>query len=450
MVVSSTTGASLPLEIERKFVVPHPPAMLAQAERVAIRQGYVVVSDDPPERMRLRRAGDRCLLTVKRGDGAVRVEVEDALTDTQFERFWPLTEGRRLSKTRYYVPLPGGLIAEVDLYHDALDGLCVAEVEFESEGAAAAFRPPPWMGADVTDDTRYSNYRLARTQQPPGVEAFETGRNAGEFSSDTPRPDLLSPAAMPTAPRQLDVALMPLAAALQRMTDVVDQQFTRAVRALLTSDTELAEQVAEGDKEVDALELKVDDLCERILARHQPVASDLRLLITAVKINTDLERIGDHCKNIARNTPHVMHAPEALAVARFEEMVAASRRMLQEVQEAFVDRESELARAVIRHDEEVNRLHHENFLSLVRFCEEHPEQAEAAAHLITASKALERISDHTKNIAESVVFLIEGTDIRHINLPEQAAQRAAERRAGVDLERDAGPEGEASQGDGVA
>ncbi len=240
-----------------------------------------------------------------------------------------------------------------------------------------------------------------------------------------------------TPPRQLDLALMPLAAALQRMTDLVDQQFARAVRALLTCDIALAEQVAADDEEVDALEIKVDDLCERILARHQPVASDLRLVITAVKINTDLERIGDHCKNIARNTPHVQHVPEALACARFEEMVEASRRMLQEVQEAFVNRDRSLARAVIDHDRHVNRLHHQNFVALVRFCREHPDQAEAAAHLITASKALERISDHTKNIAEGVVFLIEGKDIRHRGASGNARSTAATERSG---------DGEAAEG----
>ncbi len=213
--------------------------------------------------------------------------------------------------------------------------------------------------------------------------------------------------------RQLDVALRPLAAALERMTDLVDRQFARAVRALLTRDVALAEEVAAADAEVDALELKIDDLCERLLARHRPVASDLRLIITAVKVNTDLERIGDHCKNIARNTSHVEHAPEALACARFEEMVEASRTMLREVQEAFVRRDRELARQVIAHDERVNRLNRKNFEALVQFCRDHPEQADTAARLIAASKALERISDHTKNIAESVVFLIEGKDIRH-------------------------------------
>ena len=216
--------------------------------------------------------------------------------------------------------------------------------------------------------------------------------------------------------RHIDVELLLLQRMLFEMAELVDSQLSDAIDALLHRDVALAEKVRARDDEVDAYELKIDRQCERILALHHPVAAELRMIITAVKVNTDLERIGDHCKNMAKNTPHVVEAPEALAQTRLEEMADASRAMLRQVQEAFVKRDRLLARQVLAQDLQIDRLHKENFARLVQFGRQHPEHIEAVAHLITASKALERISDHAKNIAESVVFLIEGVDIRHRTL----------------------------------
>jgi len=210
---------------------------------------------------------------------------------------------------------------------------------------------------------------------------------------------------------------------LLQMSDLVDEQFANAIDALLNRDAELAKQVAERDDEVDALELKIDEQCERILALYQPVAVDLRTIIVAVKINTDLERMGDHAKNLARNTKHVVCAPEALTCTRLREMADTSRSMLHKVQDAFLERDRVLARKVLALDRQVNRLHRENFYALVEHAQNHPEQAEPVAHLLTASKALERFSDHAKNIAEGVVFLIEGVDIRHGGLQETGEEK---------------------------
>lgn len=219
-----------------------------------------------------------------------------------------------------------------------------------------------------------------------------------------------------TIRRHIDLELLLLQRMLFEMAELVDAQLSDAIDALLHRDVALAEKVRARDDEVDAYELKIDRQCERILALHHPVAAELRMIITAVKVNTDLERIGDHCKNMAKNTPHVVEAPEALAQTRLEEMADASREMLRQVQEAFVKRDRLLARQVLAQDLQIDRLHKENFARLVQFGRQHPEHIEAVAHLITASKALERISDHAKNIAESVVFLIEGVDIRHRTL----------------------------------
>ncbi|HKL88251.1 MAG TPA: phosphate signaling complex protein PhoU [Salinibacter sp.] len=220
-------------------------------------------------------------------------------------------------------------------------------------------------------------------------------------------------------PSRLTRELAELRSRLLDMATIVAEQFTDAVDALLDHDVERANRVVERDKEVDALELEVDGYCERILARHQPVATDLRTLLTVEKINTDLERIGDHCRNVARNAEYVTEAPGILDVLKLREMSETARRMLDDAKQAFLDQDAELARRIPSLDDEVDRLHRENFTALVDYIQQHPEHAEVAAHLITASKAVERISDHSTNIAKGVVFLIEGEDIRHASIQEE-------------------------------
>lgn len=205
------------------------------------------------------------------------------------------------------------------------------------------------------------------------------------------------------------------------MATIVAEQFTDAVDALLSHDVTAAERVMQRDREVDALELEVDKYCERILARHQPVATDLRTLLTVEKINTDLERIGDHCRNLARNAEHVTEAPGVLDAVQLRAMSHTARRMLDEAKQAFLDQDADLARSIPDLDDEVDRLHHDNFRALVGYLQNHPAHAEVAAHLITASKAIERISDHSTNIAKGVVFLIEGVDLRHTSVQEEIA-----------------------------
>jgi len=114
----------------------------------------------------VRRRGDQAYLTVKAGGGRVRVEEDIEIDADRFERLWPLTEGRRIEKTRYEIDAADGLLIELDVYTGALDGLVTAEVEFDSEEAADAFEPPGWLGEDVTEDLRYKNQRLAREGPP--------------------------------------------------------------------------------------------------------------------------------------------------------------------------------------------------------------------------------------------------------------------------------------------
>jgi phosphate transport system protein len=216
----------------------------------------------------------------------------------------------------------------------------------------------------------------------------------------------------------LDQELALLRGLIAEMANRVDAQFADAMNALLQGDTELAEKVVAGDDAVDALELRIDKQCERILALHAPVAVDLRMLIMAVKINTDLERIGDHCRNLSRNARHMVDAPDLLDQTRLPKMADMSRTMLREAEDAFLENDRLKARKVIARDLQVNRLHNETFDTLVGMLEDGHVQSEAIAHLLTVSKALERISDHAKNIAQGIVFMIEGRDIRHRKLDE--------------------------------
>ena len=148
------------MEIERKFLVERVPDDLGGTAR-RIDQGYVAL--DEGAEVRVRRIGDELWLTVKGTGGLARVEEEVRLSREQFESLWPLTEGRRIEKTRH--TLPGGV--EVDVYDGSLTGLVVAEIEFASEEESAAFEPPDWFGAEVTDDPRYKNRALAVGGRPP-------------------------------------------------------------------------------------------------------------------------------------------------------------------------------------------------------------------------------------------------------------------------------------------
>jgi adenylate cyclase len=146
-------------EIERKFLIRKLPDDLTSYPHRPISQGYLVSLDDGLQ-VRLRKSGENYSLTYKRGIGNVREEREIELAAEQFDALWPATEGKRLVKTRYEIPF-GDRVIEIDVYHERHEGLVVAEVEFDDEGGAKNFRPPPWLGDDVTGDPRYSNQLLA-------------------------------------------------------------------------------------------------------------------------------------------------------------------------------------------------------------------------------------------------------------------------------------------------
>lgn len=218
--------------------------------------------------------------------------------------------------------------------------------------------------------------------------------------------------------RHLDEELADLRAMLIQMSEVVDEQVAGAIDAVANCDVDLARRVRARDDEVDAFELKVDHQCERILALFTPVAVDLRLIISAVKVNTDLERIGDHAKNLAKNTEHLHSASHLIARTQIREMADEARKVLHQAQDAFIKQDRVLARQVLGHDRKIDRMHRETLHTLTELFQEMPEHAGELVHLVNMSKSVERIADHAKNIAELVVFLVEGIDIRHRDLKE--------------------------------
>jgi adenylate cyclase len=172
------TPAGAGREIERKFLAPDPPDDLRRWPSTRIEQGYLAVGDDGTE-VRVRRRDGHASLTVKGGRGRTRTEEEIAIDAGRFERLWPLTDGRRIEKTRYVIPAAGDLELEVDVYTGALAGLTVVEVEFAGEEEADAFEPPDWFGREVTGDARFKNQRLACDGAPgdAGADRAQSGND---------------------------------------------------------------------------------------------------------------------------------------------------------------------------------------------------------------------------------------------------------------------------------
>jgi CYTH domain-containing protein len=155
------------VEVERKFLLPAPPEGLSEHPFKRLEQGYLAI-DPAGSEVRIRRKDDETLMTVKMGIGLIRGEEEFAIDRDRFERLWPMTDGRQVVKTRYFVPLENGLTAEVDVYDGELDGLVTGEIEFPDAATALAFVAPDWLGRDVTEDARYANRTLAVEGIPSG------------------------------------------------------------------------------------------------------------------------------------------------------------------------------------------------------------------------------------------------------------------------------------------
>jgi phosphate transport system protein len=186
-----------------------------------------------------------------------------------------------------------------------------------------------------------------------------------------------------------------------------------ATRALIERKPSLAQRVIDEDDHLDQLELEIDDICLEILAREQPVASDLRFIATAMKIVGDIERIGDNGVNIARRALEILDEPELKPIIDVPVAAAAAQRILKESLDAFVNGDAELAKRVIEGDRYIDDVCEQMLRELLTYMFEDPTTISRALRLIFVARNLERVGDHAANIAEMVIFLVDGQDIRH-------------------------------------
>ncbi len=199
---------------------------------------------------------------------------------------------------------------------------------------------------------------------------------------------------------------------LLTMSSLAASSVSNAVKALVERNDDLARQVEADDDQLDTLEVELDELAIVLLSRG-PVASDLRLITVAMKITHDLERVGDEATTIARRAVDLNKEPQLKPYVDLPRMATMALEMLNDGLEAFVSRDSARARAVLPRDKDVDALHKQLQRELITFMMEQPNTITRCLHLMQISKRLERIADHATNIAEEVVFLYEGRDIRH-------------------------------------
>jgi phosphate transport system protein len=222
-----------------------------------------------------------------------------------------------------------------------------------------------------------------------------------------------------TGARRLHEDLAVLKTRLLEMSSLAERLVRLAVESLRERDTIKAESVIRGDSELDALEVEVDDACIHLLALQQPMASDLRLITMAMKICNDLERVGDHAVNIAHTVEHLVGAPNFTRLPEIEDMSRLASGMLSDSLDHFVRGDAERAREVCRRDDRVDALHNSVFRILLTHMMEDPRNISPAMHLFLVSRNLERIADLATNIAEDVVFLVEGRMIKHAHRDEE-------------------------------
>ena len=200
---------------------------------------------------------------------------------------------------------------------------------------------------------------------------------------------------------------------LLAMGGLVEDQIRRVMKALLERDDVVAQEVIERDRQVNTYDVEVDEQCVSLLALHQPAAGDLRFITTAMKIVTDLERIGDQAVNIAQRVLELNVEPQLKPYIDLPRMAEKAQRMVKESLDAFVARDTALARQVCGEDAEVDALKEQIFRELLTFMMEDPRTIPRAIRLILISRFMERVADHATNIAEMVVYMVEGKMVRH-------------------------------------
>ncbi len=194
---------------------------------------------------------------------------------------------------------------------------------------------------------------------------------------------------------------------------MVEERVRKVIKAFENRDAEAAEEIVGSDWEVDEFEVSVEEECLKILALHQPVAVDLRFICAVIKINNDLERIGDEAVNIAERVAYISKRTPLTMPMSYNVMAEKTETMLKESLDSLVNLDADLANKVRLADDEVDDIHVENYDKVKAFIKEHPERVGYLINLLQISRHLERIADHATNVAEEVIYMVEGVIHRH-------------------------------------
>ena len=200
---------------------------------------------------------------------------------------------------------------------------------------------------------------------------------------------------------------------LLKMAALVEEAINNAVQSLVKRDSELAKKTFDGEDRINKLEIAIEDMCLKLLALRQPMAADLRFITSAMKIITDLERIGDQAVNIAERAISLNEEPQLKPYIDIPRMAEIAQSMVKDVLDAFVNHDSKLARSVCERDDLVDGLNEQVFRELLTYMISDPKTITRAVHLMIVCRCLERIGDHATNIAEDVIFMVDALVIKH-------------------------------------
>jgi phosphate transport system protein len=213
--------------------------------------------------------------------------------------------------------------------------------------------------------------------------------------------------------RHFQEELETLKTRLLEMGGLAEEQVRTAVRGLVDRDHDAVERVLRGDEPLNHLHIEIDSRCFTLLALYQPMAADLRTIVAAVKINTDLERVGDLAVNIAEAARRYGSHPPVKKLIDIPRMATLAQSMLRDALDAFVRRDVDLAQQVLNEDDRLDDLKTQIFRELLTYMLQDPGTIEPALDLILVSRHLERIGDHATNVAEDVIFIVSARDVRH-------------------------------------
>ncbi len=222
--------------------------------------------------------------------------------------------------------------------------------------------------------------------------------------------------------RHFEQELEKLKSKLLEMSALVESAVYRSVQGVVEKNEELAQQVLKNEGRINELEMEIDELAISILALQAPLAADLRLVTAAIKINNDLERMGDLSVSIAQSAMALMKEPVIRPLIDIPHIAGLAQSMVRKALDAFVNRDADLARSVLASDDAVDNMRTASYHELISFMEANPSQIGQALYLLSVVRNLERIADHSTNIAEDVLFLVKGIDVRHHN--EERTQAA--------------------------